>query len=117
MSLTAVGTRNGPVQKTCWLALGWGLVVAGLVLLPAPIPIPLVGMMPLLTGLAILTTHSKAMRRRLQYLRHRFEWLSHVFERFVHRVPLRIKLMIHRTRPHAIHRRARIQSRHTCDPK
>lgn len=99
------------MQKTFWLVLGWVLVVTGMVLLPAPIPVPLIGVLPLLAGLTLLTTHSKAMRRRLQYLRHRFGWLSHLFERFVHRVPLRIKLMIHRTRPHAFHRHARLQAR------
>jgi hypothetical protein len=91
------------------------LVVAGIVLLPAPIPIPLIGIMPLLTGLAILTTHSKNMRRRLQYLRHRFEWLSRLFDRLAHRVPLMVKSMIHRTRPHAIHRHTRIQARRDSD--
>ena len=64
MRVAAVGARNGAVQKTFWLAIGWTLVVVGIVLLPAPLPVPLIGMMPLLTGLAILTTHSKSMRRR-----------------------------------------------------
>lgn len=102
------------MQKALWLAAGWILVAVGIVLLPAPIPVPLIGVMPLLTGLAILTTHSKSVRRRLQYLRHRFAWLSHMFERFVHRVPLRIKVMIHRTRPHAFHRHARLQARRSA---
>jgi hypothetical protein len=98
------------VQKTCWLVIGWALVVIGVVLLPAPIPVPLIGVMPLLIGLAILTTHSKSMRRRLQYARHRFDWISRVFDRLAHRVPMMVKSMIHRTRPHAIHRRARLQA-------
>jgi|SRR6185312_253315 len=105
------GARNGVVQKTVWLSLGWVLVVVGLILLPAPIPVPFIGMMPLLIGLAILTTHSKNMRRRLQYIRHRFDWLSCRLDDFAHRVPEMVKSMIHRTRPHAIHRHARIQAR------
>jgi hypothetical protein len=111
MGVAAVGARNGAVQKTFWLTIGWVLVAIGLVLLPAPIPVPLIGIMPLLTGLAILTTHSKSMRRRLQYVRHKFDWLSRLFDRLAHRVPLLIKSMIHRTRPHAMHRHARMQAR------
>jgi len=111
MGVAAFGARNGVVQKTFWLVIGWVLVIAGVVLLPAPIPVPLVGMMPLLSGLAILTTHSKSMRRRLQYIRHKFDWLSRLFDRFAHRVPLMVKSMIHRTRPHALHRHARMQAR------
>ena len=109
MRVAALGARNGPVQKTFWLAVGWTLVVIGVVFLPAPIPVPLIGIMPLLTGLAILTTHSKAMRRRLQYARHRFEWLSRGFERFAHRMPLIVKAMIHRTSPIAYVRQARLR--------
>lgn len=111
MRVAAIGARNGIVQKTFWLAIGWVLVVAGFLLLPAPIPVPLIGVMPLLTGLAILTTYSKSMRRRLQYVRHKFDWLSRFFESVAHRVPLTVKSMIHRTRPHAIHRHARMQAR------
>lgn len=113
MGVAAFGVRNGVVQKTFWLVSGWVLVVAGLVLLPAPIPVPLIGMMPLLTGLAILTTHSKSMRRRLQYVRHKFDWLSRLFDSLAHRVPLMVKSMIHRTRPHAMHRQARMRARRT----
>ena len=111
MGVAAFGARNGIVQKTVWLVIGWVLVVVGVVLLPAPIPVPLIGIMPLLTGLAILTTHSKTMRRRLQYIRHKFDWLSRLFDRFAHRVPLMVKSMIHRTRPQALHRHARMQAR------
>jgi hypothetical protein len=115
MSVAAYGARTGAVQRTFWLGIGWLLVVVGIVLLPAPIPIPLIGILPLLTGLAILTTHSKNMRRRLQYIRHRFDWLSRLFDSFAHRVPLMVKSMIHRTRPHAIHRHARIQARRDAE--
>jgi putative transmembrane protein PGPGW len=111
MRLAVLGARNGAVQKTFWLVIGWVLVVVGIVLLPAPIPVPLIGVMPILIGLAILTTHSKNMRRRLQYTRHRFDWLSRRLDSFAHRVPEMVKSMIHRTRPHAIHRHTRIQSR------
>jgi hypothetical protein len=91
------------------MTFGWVLVVIGLVLLPAPIPVPLIGIMPLLIGLAILTTHSKPVRRRLQFARHKFDWLSRAFDRFAHRGPEMVKNMIHRTRPIALHRHARRQ--------
>ncbi|MBV8801238.1 MAG: PGPGW domain-containing protein [Alphaproteobacteria bacterium] len=111
MRIVAVGLWFAVMQKTFWLVLGWMLVAVGVVLLPAPIPVPLIGVMPILIGLAILTTHSKNMRRRLQFTRHRFDWLSRRLDGFAHRVPDMVKSMIHRTRPNAIHRHARIQSR------
>jgi hypothetical protein len=73
--------------------------------------VPLIGIMPLLIGLAILTTHSKPVRRRLQFARHRFDWLSRAFDRFAHRGPAMVKAMIHRTRPHAVLRHERLRDR------
>jgi hypothetical protein len=45
------------------LTLGWLLTVVGIILTPAPIPIPLAGLLPLAAGLAILINHSRTMRR------------------------------------------------------
>lgn len=84
---------------------------AGAVLVVAPVPIPLVGTVPLLAGAAILSANSKTFRRMLQGLRHRFAFLSAWLERFVHRAPKMVKVMIRRTRPHALHRHARIKQR------
>ena len=110
MRTAVLGARIDVVQKTFWLALGWVLVVIGVVLLPAPVPVPLIGVMPILVGLAILTTHSKPVRRRLQYARHKFEWLSRTFERFAHRAPQMVKHMIRRTNPIAHVRLARMRA-------
>jgi len=110
MRAAVLGPRIGIVQKTVWLIVGWVLVAIGFVLLPAPVPVPLIGVMPILIGLAILTTHSKPVRRRLQYARHRFEWLSRTFERFAHRAPLMVKHMIRRTNPIAHVRLARMRA-------
>jgi hypothetical protein len=110
MRTAVLGARIGVVQKTVWLACGWVLVAIGVVLLPAPVPVPLIGVMPILVGLAILTTHSKPVRRRLQYARHRFEWLSRTFERFAHRAPQMVKHMIRRTNPIAHVRLARMRA-------
>lgn len=99
------------MRKLIVLTGGWGLLGAGGVLVLAPLPIPLVGTVPLLAGAAILSAHSKRFRRSMQGLRHRFAFLSHWMERFLHRAPKIVKVMIRRTRPHALHRQARIRRR------
>ena len=98
------------MRKLIILTGGWGLLGAGTVLVLTPVPIPLVGTLPMLAGAAILSANSKLFRRRLQGLRHRFAFLSHWLERFVHRAPKMVKVMIHRTRPHALHRHARLRA-------
>jgi len=94
------------------LLAGWGLTLVGAVLLVTPIPIPLIGIMPLFIGLAILTRHSKLVRRVLQYWRHRWGWLSRRFEDFHHRAPGIVKHMIRRTNPIAHVRLARMRAKH-----
>jgi hypothetical protein len=99
------------VRKLMVMALGWVLLVGGAILCLTPVPVPLIGVVPLLTGCALLSAHSKGFRRRLQRLRHRFEFLSQWLDRFVHRAPKLVKVMIHRTRPHALRRHARLRRR------
>jgi hypothetical protein len=99
------------MPRILYLIAGWSLVVIGIPLTFAPVPIPLIGVLPVLTGLAILTTHSKAVRRALQFARHRYRWISHVLERFRHRGPHGVKRMVRRTHPAAIHRHKRRQSK------
>jgi hypothetical protein len=96
------------MRKLIVVTGGWGLLAAGSVLLFTPLPIPLLGVLPLLTGCAILSANSKPFRRRVQSLRHRFAFLSHWLERFLLRAPRIVKVMIRRTRPHAIQRLARL---------
>ncbi len=100
------------MRKLVWMACGWCLVVIGIVLTPAPVPIPLIGVLPLLIGCAILTTHSKSFRRAMQRLRHRFGWMSRWLEGMRHRAPHLVKTMIRRTNPHALFRLARMRMRH-----
>jgi len=97
------------MRKLIVVTGGWALVGAGAVLVFAPVPIPLIGVLPLLTGCAILSAHSKRFRRRIMHLRHRFAFLSRWLERFLHRAPRLVKVMIRRTRPHALLRQARMR--------
>jgi uncharacterized membrane protein YbaN (DUF454 family) len=100
------------MRKFFLLALGWLLVIVGLVLTPSPIPIPLIGVVPLLVGCAILSANSKGFRRMLQRLRHRFAFLSRWLEGVRHRMPLQVKTMIRRTNPRALFRLARLRMHH-----
>jgi heme exporter protein D len=97
------------MRKLLVMACGWCLVAIGIVLTPAPVPIPLIGVLPLLVGCAILTTYSKNFRRMMQRIRHRFGWVSRWLERILHRAPLLVKIMIRRTRPLALLRQARMR--------
>jgi Putative transmembrane protein (PGPGW) len=99
------------MRKILLLSGGWCLVVVGIVLTPAPVPVPLIGVVPLLVGCAILSRHSKSFRRGLQRLRHRFDFISHWLEGMHPRFPLHVKTMIRRTRPHALLRLARMRVR------
>jgi uncharacterized membrane protein YbaN (DUF454 family) len=100
------------MRKFFILTLGWFLVAVGLVLTPAPVPIPLIGVVPLLVGCAILSTHSKRFRRALQRLRHRFGFVSRWLEGVRHRMPRDVKTMIRRTNPRALFRLARMRLHH-----
>ena len=100
------------MRKIILLIVGWALVVVGLVLTPAPIPIPLIGIVPLLVGCAILSANSKSFRRGLQRLRHRFAFASRWLEGTRHRMPRDVKTMIRRTNPRALLRLARMRRRH-----
>ena len=93
------GSRDGLMRRYALLVAGWVLVVAGGILMFVPVPIPLIGVMPLLIGLALLTANSKPVRRRLQYARHRLGWLSRLFDRVSHRSPGIVKHMIRKTNP------------------
>jgi hypothetical protein len=100
------------VQKFLILAGGWIVAVFGLLLTPLPVPLPFpVGIMLFLIGCAILTTHSKMFRRWVQHLRHRNSWLSRGLEYVTRRAPALVKSMVHRTRPVALGRHARIRAR------
>src|SRR5579872_3405349 len=104
--------KSGPqLRKLFFLALGWVLLVAGLLIMPLPVPIPFIGAVPLLLGCAILSSNSRYFRRSLQGLRHRFQFLSRFLEHMAHRGPHSVKQMIKRTNPHAFARYLRMQLR------
>lgn len=89
------------------LTFGVVLIVAGILASPLPIPFP-VGLVLILGGCAVLVAHSKGFRRFIQYLRHRNDSLSRAVDYATHRAPEKVKPVLHRTRPHALRRHARI---------
>ena len=97
------------------LTVGWILTLVGIVVTPMPIPIPLIGLLPLMAGLAILIHYSRRMRRLIQRVRHRVRWLSYMLEHFAHRAPKKIAAILARSHPKSIERHARIQSRQPSD--
>jgi hypothetical protein len=132
------------VQKFLILAGGWIVTIVGAILSPIPLPLPIpfpIGITLFLIGCAILTTHSKAFRRGVQYIRHHNAWLSRALEfvakhtsdivekmahaftrrrdgryrrgfaRIARRAGAIMRKMVHRTRPHAHGRHARMRAR------
>jgi FtsH-binding integral membrane protein len=97
------------------LTLGWILTLVGIVVTPMPIPIPLIGLLPLMAGLAILIHYSRRMRRLIQRVRHRVRWISYMLEHFAHRAPKKIAAILARSHPRSIERHARIQARSPSD--
>jgi len=140
--------RELVMKKFLILAGGWFMTVVGAILTPIPMPLPFpfpIGITMLLVGCGILTTHSKAFRRGIQYVRHHNGWLSRglewvarhtseVIEKVTHRftqhrdgwfsrkvkmigthLPAVMRKMVHRTAPHAHGRKARMRSRNAGD--
>jgi hypothetical protein len=99
------------LRKILILSAGWVLTIMGAIITPMPIPIPLVGLLPLTAGLAILINNSRTMRRAIQRIRHRVRWLSYMLEHFAHRLPRKIAQILHRSHPAPIARKERIATR------
>jgi hypothetical protein len=99
------------MKRILILAGGWITFVCGVLLLPIPLPLPFpAGPVLVLIGCAILTTHSKPFRRGVQKLRFRFGWISRVMDKLTRRAPRMVKIMVQRTSPVALERRARLQA-------
>jgi hypothetical protein len=99
------------LRKIVLLTTGWVLTILGALITPMPIPIPLIGLLPLTAGLAILINNSRTMRRAIQRIRHRVRWLSYMLEHFAHRLPKKIAQTLHRSHPAPIVRKERIATR------
>jgi hypothetical protein len=107
-----LGPNNGHgLRRILILAAGWLLTLLGIVITPMPIPIPLIGLLPLAAGLAILINNSRTMRRAIQRIRHRVRWFSYMLEHFAHRLPKKIAQILHRSHPAPIVRKERIMTR------
>jgi hypothetical protein len=99
------------LRKIAILTAGWLLTLAGILITPMPIPIPLIGIFPLLLGLSILINNSRTMRRLIQRVRHRVRWLSYMIEHGARRLPKKIGKILHRSSPAPIARAERIKTR------
>ena len=99
------------MRKVLILTAGWVLTILGVLITPMPIPIPLIGVLPLMAGLAILIHHSRTMRRLLPRIRHRVRWFSTMMEHFAHRLPRTMARILHRSHPAPIARKERIATR------
>jgi hypothetical protein len=102
--------NQAEMQRYVYLSGGWLLVIGGVAASPLPVPVP-IGAILILTGLTVLTTHSKMCRRALMYARHKSPRFSRVFEFFAKRGPEKVKQMLHLTRPHHIVRHERLRDR------
>ena len=105
------------LRKYFMLTIGWVLTLVGIVVTPMPIPIPLIGLLPLMSGLAILINNSSAIRRIIQRARHRVRWISYMLEHMARRAPRKIAQILHRSHPAPIERHERIQARPTVENK
>ncbi len=77
---------------------GSTLVLAGLVVLPLPIPL---GLIMLTVGLALLAPYVPAVQRFVKHLRTRSPGLDRSMRRHRHRFPLVIRRTIDKTHPNA----------------
>ena len=103
------------MRKVFLLTIGWVLTIFGILITPTPIPIPLIGLVPLGAGLAILINNSRTMRRAIQRARHRVRWFSYMLEHITRRGPKVIGRILHRSHPAPILRKERIETR-AADP-
>jgi hypothetical protein len=102
---------DSSLRKVLLLSLGWALTIFGAVLCFTPVPIPLIGLLPMTAGLAMLIENSRTMRRAIQRARHRMRWFSYMLEHFAHRLPKKIARTLHRSHPAPIARKERIETR------
>jgi hypothetical protein len=92
------------------VTFGVALMVAGVLMFPLPVPVPL-GFVTFLVGCTILIAHSKSSRRFVQYIRHRNDWLSRAIEYGSDRAPAKTEHILRKTRPQALRRQARLRAR------
>ena len=99
------------MRRILLLTLGWVLTIFGAVLCVTPVPIPMIGLLPLGAGLAFLIENSRTMRRAIQRVRHRVRWFSFMLEHFTRRGPKALGRILHRSHPASIVRKERIDTR------
>ena len=77
---------------------GTTLVIAGLIVLPLPIPL---GLIMLTIGFALLAPYIPAVQRLIRHMRTRWPNLDETLKRYRHRFPPVIKRTIDKTHPTA----------------
>lgn len=87
----------GWAKRHAKLAIGWKLLIAGLIIAPMPIP---VGQVIALTGLSILVHESELVRRWVRGLRSRYPRGNTMLNDFKARLPGFLRRVIERTDPH-----------------
>ncbi len=76
--------------------VGGTLIIAGLIILPLPIPL---GLVMLVVGLALLAPYIPAMQRLIRKMRHKWPNLDQSLRQYRHHFPTIIKKTIDRTHP------------------
>ncbi|ARU56093.1 hypothetical protein OLMES_2020 [Oleiphilus messinensis] len=84
------------VKHVSTIILAWLLIIAGLIVLPLPIPL---GLVMIVVGAALLAGSSPAFRRYIQRVRLRNPKIDKKIKRFQHRLPAWLRERLISTEP------------------
>ena len=84
------------LRRLLALAVGWLLLLAGILITPLPLPI---GLVMLVLGLAVLVRRSRFVRRRIRNLRSRYPAFSERLRRLEPKVNATIARTLRQTDP------------------
>jgi len=89
------------VRKPLKIALAGILIIAGLIILPLPIP---AGLLMLIVGLSLLVSAIPEVRQYLRKIRGQFKQTSGMLNRIKHKMPRFARQLIEETDPDSQHR-------------
>ncbi len=98
------------VERTAMIALGWALLIPGLIFVVLPPPFAF-GIFMVIPAVAILVAYSKFMRRLVQAVRARYHTVNVAMHAFEARLPAFLGRSLKRTNPAAIARAVRRRRR------